>query len=110
MRLMSVPIDEGKKGWWTHLKVNTKIAELYAGTDCARSRCFGALSHAQFVMVVLKRVQNGYITIYNRESSTALTLGYGLRVVTGYILKDKKASLPECLSHEVAPAVHGEGL
>ena len=82
---------------------------MYAATDHARSRHFGALSHAQFVMVVLKRVQTGYITIFNRESSTALALGYGLRVVSGYLLKDKKAALPECLAHEAAPVHWGVG-
>jgi hypothetical protein len=109
MRKMSVPIDESKKGWWTHLRVNTVVAEMYAATDHARSRHFGALSHAQFVMVVLKRVQTGYVTIFNRESSTALALGYGLRVVSGYLLKDKKAALPECLAHEAAPVHWGVG-
>jgi hypothetical protein len=109
MRKMSVPIDESKKGWWSHLRVNTVVAEMYAATEHARSRHFGALSHAQFVMVMLKRVQAGYITIFSRESSTALALGYGLRVVSGYQRKDKKAALPECLAHEDAPVHWGMG-
>ena len=98
MRLMSVPVAE--QGWWSHLRVNPEFAMRYAGTQHARDTMFGAVSHAQFVMTLLKRVQVGHITIYNKECKTALKLGYGLRIVGGWSPEHAKDPMPECLKHE----------
>ena len=61
---------------------------------------FGAITHAQYTLTLLKKVSCGYMTFYNKDSKSAELLGYGQRLVSGWKPVQEKEPIPDCLKHE----------